>query len=58
MVDAEYSLGSGVYNAVWVRSGNEIWGWVDTGEGSGRGTVVDVLALNLARGPGSILRSG
>jgi len=50
--------GPGVYNAVWVRSGNEIWGWVDMGEGSEGGTVVDELALNLARGPGSTMQSG
>jgi len=35
--------GSGVYNAVLVRSGNEIWGWVDMGEGLEGGTVVEIL---------------
>jgi len=47
--DAEFSPGSRVYNAVCVRSGNVIWGWVDTGEG-GVCTAVDELTLNLARG--------
>jgi len=41
MVDAEFSPGSRVYNAVWVRSSNEIWCWVDTGKGSGGCKAVD-----------------